>query len=142
MKKTIFLLPIIFLFSCERENFINEETVYFVESNDSVNHSFNIRKKSTRTQLLIVDRSDYSFGEVAYSGLGEVLEISNDSVYVIRKQDTPKNKYGESETISNKIFLARINDSGILAEGDLKNNLGKTVGVDYPITKITIKQKN
>ena len=142
MKKTIFLLPIIFLFSCERENFINEETVYFVESNDSVNHSFNIRKKSTRTQLLIVDRSDYSFGEVAYSGLGEVLEISNDSVYVIRKQDTPKNKYGESETISNKIFLARINDSGILAEGDLKNNLGKTVGLDYPITKITIKQKN
>jgi len=142
MKKTIFLLPIIFLFSCEKENFINEETVYFVESNDSVNHSFNIKKRSARTELIMLDKSDYSFGEVSYTGLGEKVEISNDSLYIVKKQDSPKNKYGEFETISNKMFLARINKSGILVEEDLKNNLGKTVGLNYQITKITIKQKN
>jgi hypothetical protein len=142
MKKTIFLLPIIFLFSCEKENFINEETVYFVESNDSVNLSFNIKKRSSRTQLLMADKSDYSFGSVSYSGLGPEVEISNDSVYVIKNQDTPKNKYGEFETIHQKIFLARINESGILIDNDLKNNLGEAVGLDYRITKITIKQKS
>ena len=90
----------------------------------------------------MVEKSNYSFGKASYCGLGELVEISNDSLYVIKKQDTPKNKYGESETISNRIFLARINESGILVDEDLKNNLGKTVDLDYQITKITIKQEN
>ncbi len=145
MKKIIFFLPLLFLFSCSSNPEINEKTVYFVESDALVPHSFSFYKKSSGIRMVVLDSTEMDFGKPSrYSGglTDETVEISNDSVYVKRITETSKNKYGESDMIEEKKFLARIDDNGILNERDLTLNLNKVTQIQEKVTKITIKSED
>lgn len=138
MKKIFFAVPLFALIACS-EKTIDDQAIYFLENGDSVYYSVNIIKKSSGGLTLSVSQpGDYDFGTKVHSSLGNKLEISHDSLFVIEEK-TSTDKYGGFHTIETPTFLATINEEGILRENQFLANLNSAMKIQEKITKITIK---
>lgn len=143
MKKTIFFIALSFIMvSCGQNqvNQVNEDVVYFIESNDSIPYSFAfVQKSSGRINLVVSQKGSYDFGQPAFhSGLGSKVKISGDSLYVVSEIDKT-DKYGQTTTSESSQYLATLDNNGILDENEVLSNLGEVLGIETKVTKITVK---